>query len=74
MNRWLVSEAGKALMWGGQSGEYRLEMRTIQGNRIRRNVRSGHFTVSDVIEVCQSENGGPGRTRTYDQGIMSPLL
>jgi UDP-glucuronate 4-epimerase len=30
--------------------------------------------IKKFVEWYQRELGGPGRIRTYDQGIMSPLL
>ena len=36
--------------------------------------QNGQTMVSCTLGKTSIGSGGPGRTRTYDQGIMSPLL
>ena len=38
------------------------------------NIDQSHRLASSVTSGHKRQDGGPGRTRTYDQGIMSPLL
>jgi hypothetical protein len=54
-----------------------LEEQEIQGNlpeHGQRTVQSGGHGGEAIDANLQKGNGGPGRIRTYDQRIMSPLL
>ena len=60
-------------LFGGRAVEFARRGQCSMRDRVPQNSRIG-FAARPSMRVTSCFNGGPGRTRTYDQGIMSPLL